>query len=276
MDQVKRANSQPSAKIPATPDAPPRVLHPFTDKGRIHAALQGLGWLKSRPNETAETSEIVEPAGTAIPEEYNGRDGILRAVRKNDLKALSALLNTKSRIIDANYRDPKTGETAWGVATYRDDQQMKVLLKPALDAAPRGLKPISEASPAETNAAATPALTVESVKASEYCHANYYADFHEGLLPEKGMYLFANHDGNSFKFVYRSQHDYVSELKVFRGQGSKIIVKSTVGSLQMEDIKHLMDKALENTTQRGVPGPKIDTSLRNSSGDDTGDEDWDE
>jgi ankyrin repeat protein len=68
-----------------------------------------------------------------IPERYRGVDGLLLAVKENNLDVARCILTNADGLIDVNYRDPRTGDTAWGVARRQDNHEMMNLLKPALN-----------------------------------------------------------------------------------------------------------------------------------------------
>jgi hypothetical protein len=329
MDALKR---QPSARIALMPGATNTPAHcvvqPRNQDGAVRKALEGLGVVKREPR---SPSTNIQSSPASIPEKYRGTDGILLASRDNNLSVLTDLLQGENRAIGVNYRDPRTGETAWGIAVHTDNHKMIALLKPALDAAPRGIKnsdfgdargnaamratsvppeadtvnesrqpalppseiensvspkkeaPLAECAheatsdiavktaptellplppstgvvPANTvNAARPTALTAQNVRSSEYYHTNYNTYLNERFLPKPGMFLFADHNGIDFKFIYRNQYNYVNEFVVSRAPGEKVTARSNMGSLEMNNLRHLMEKALENTPQQGVAAPK--------------------
>jgi len=108
-------------------------------KGPIHEALMQLK-KQNAPNVLAGVSPVKSRTNISeidtrqeIPEDYRGVDGLLLAVKTNNLDVARSILANADGSFNASYRDPRSGDTAWGVARRQDNHEMMNLLRPALN-----------------------------------------------------------------------------------------------------------------------------------------------
>lgn len=134
MDVKKTALSQCTTDIAAADHPPVSVFHQkkITENNSfVRTALTGLGLIND-PNSASPINQppAIRRAVVSAHKRDDNAKQALKAVRERNVAALEILL--KNNTINVNYRDPETGDTAWGLALRAGDQEMISLLKPAL------------------------------------------------------------------------------------------------------------------------------------------------
>jgi ankyrin repeat protein len=119
----------------------PEIVTQVKNNGTVDTALRDLRQKTSSHTPASLNIATNRPviskarAWAQVPVEYKCEEGVLLAVKNKDIVALERLLQSRNPITDINYRDSKTGDTAWGIARREDNHEMMRLLRPALDIA---------------------------------------------------------------------------------------------------------------------------------------------